>query len=156
MELLVILGIVLVVLGLIGTIAPGIPGVPLSYVGLILLQLSEKVQFSIAFMVFWGAVTLVVSLLDYYIPIWGTKKFGGSKYGVWGCFLGMIAGLFFGPWGIILGPFVGAVLGEMLSGKKTQHALKAGFGSFIGFLLGNILRFTTAGFMLFYAVKEIL
>lgn len=68
----------------------------------------------------------------------------------------MIAGLFFGPWGIILGPFVGAVLGEMLAGKKTKHALKAGFGSFVGFLLGNILRFTTAGFMLFYGVKEIL
>lgn len=74
MELLVILGIILVIVGLIGTIAPGLPGVPLSYAGLIMLQLSEKVQFSIAFMMFWGAVTLVVSLLDYYIPNLGNKK----------------------------------------------------------------------------------
>ena len=156
MELLVILGIVCVVAGLIGTIAPGIPGIPLSYVGLVLLQLSNKVQFSVAFMIVWAVITIAVSILDYYIPIWGTKKFGGSKYGIWGCFLGMIAGLFFGPWGIIFGPFAGSVLGEMLAGKKTRHALKAGLGSFIGFLLGNVLRFTTAGFMLFYAVKAVL
>ena len=154
MELLVILGFLCLIAGLRGTIAPGIPGVPLGYIGLILLQLSEKVQFSTQFMVVWGVVTVVVSLLDYYIPIWGTKKFGGSKYGVWGCVLGMIVGLFFGPWGIILGPFVGAVLGEMLNGMKTQHALKAGFGSFIGFLLGNVLRVVTALSMLIFAVIE--
>lgn len=156
MELLVVLGIICVIVGLIGTIAPGLPGVPLGYAGLILLQLSDKVQFSVTFMVFWAVVTVVVSFLDYYIPIWGTKKFGGSKYGIWGCFLGMILGLFFGPWGIILGPFVGAVLGEVFSGKDTKLALKAGFGSFIGFLLGNMVRFTAAGFMLFYAVKALI
>lgn len=156
MEFLIVLGIICTILGLIGTFAPGLPGVPLSYAGLILLQLSNKVQFSIAFLIFWGVVTIAVSILDYYIPIWGTKKFGGSKYGIWGCFIGTIVGLFFGPLGIIFGPFVGAVLGELLAGKNTKFALKAGFGSFIGFLAGNILRFTTAGFMLFYAVKAII
>ncbi|MGC3978708.1 MAG: DUF456 domain-containing protein [Paludibacteraceae bacterium] len=156
MELLVVLGIICVIAGLLGTVLPAIPGVPLSYIGLILLQLSDRVQFSLQFMICWAVITVVVSLLDYYIPIWGTKKFGGSKYGMWGSFIGMIVGLFFGPWGIILGPFVGAVIGEMLSGKKTHHALKAGFGSFVGLIFGNIIKFTAAGFMLFYAVKAII
>lgn len=156
MELLVILGIILLVVGAIGTVMPGVPGVTLSYVGIILLQLSDKVQFSTRFMVFWAAIVVIVQVLDYYLSIWGTKKFGGSKYGVWGCVLGMIVGLFLGPWGIVLGPFVGAVAGEMIAGKQTKHALKAGFGSFVGFLLGNVLEITVAGFLLFYALKAVI
>ena len=31
---------------------------------------------------------------------------GGSKAGVWGSTIGLVAGLFLGPWGIVLGPFV--------------------------------------------------
>lgn len=155
MELLVILGIICAVIGLIGAIAPGIPGVTLSYIGLVLVQLSEKVQFSFQFMIIWALIVIVVQLIDYYIPIWGTKRFGGSKLGVWGCIIGMIVGLFLGPWGIILGPFAGAVAGEMLAGKKTKPALKAGFGSFVGFLLGNVLELTACGLMLYYILKEV-
>lgn len=156
MELLVILGIILLVVGAIGTVMPGVPGVTLSYMGIILLQLSDKVQFSTRFMVFWAAIVVIVQVLDYYLSIWGTKKFGGSRYGVWGCVLGMIVGLFLGPWGIVLGPFAGAVAGEMIAGKQTKHALKAGFGSFVGFLLGNVLEITVAGFLLFYALKAVI
>ncbi len=156
MELLVILGIILTAVGVIGTVIPGIPGVTLSYVGIILIQLSDKVQFSTRFMIFWAVLVVIVQVLDYYLSIWGTKKFGGSKFGIWGCVLGMIVGLFLGPWGIILGPFFGAVLGELIAGKQTKHALKAGFGSFVGFLLGNVLEITVAGFLLFYAVKAVM
>lgn len=156
MELLVILGIILTAVGVIGTVIPGIPGVTLSYVGIILIQLSDKVQFSTRFMIFWAVLVVIVQVLDYYLSIWGTKKFGGSKFGIWGCVTGMIVGLFLGPWGIILGPFFGAVLGELIAGKQTKHALKAGFGSFVGFLLGNVLEITVAGFLLFYAVKAVM
>ena len=156
MELLVILGIILTAVGVIGAVIPGIPGVTLSYVGIILIQLSDKVQFSTRFMIFWAVLVVIVQVLDYYLSIWGTKKFGGSKFGIWGCVTGMIVGLFLGPWGIILGPFFGAVLGELIAGKQTKHALKAGFGSFVGFLLGNVLEITVAGFLLFYAVKAVM
>lgn len=156
MEVLTILGIILVVVGLLGTVLPVLPGVPLSYGGILLIYFSDRTNFSTQFLIFWGVVTVVVSLLDYYVPVWGTKKFGGTKYGTWGSFLGIIVGLFFAPWGIILGPFAGAVLGEILAGKKTQHALKAGFGVFVGLFFNTILKLIAAGFMLFYAVEAVI
>jgi len=154
--LLIILGIVCIVGGIIGSVLPVLPGLPLSYGGILLLHLSERIQFTTGFLVFWAVMVIAVSLLDYYIPIWGTKKFGGSKRGIWGCALGMIAGIFLGPWGIIVGPFAGAVIGELTGGKQSTEALKAGFGSFLGFIIGVASKLIIGGFLLFYAVKEII
>ncbi len=83
----------------------------------------------------------VITVLDYVIPSVGTKKLGGSKYGVWGSTIGIIVGLFFGPLGIILGPAVGAFIGELIYQKQADVALKAALGSFVGFLAGTILKF---------------
>ena len=75
--------------------------------------------------------------------------------GIWGCAIGMVVGLFFGPWGIVLGPFVGAIAGELSGGKQTQAAIKAGFGSFIGFLLGIVSKLVVGGFLLYYAIEAV-
>jgi len=75
---------------------------------------------------------LVVSILDYVVPIWGTKRFGGSKYGTRGATIGLIIGIFLGPAGIIIGPFAGAFVGELLFKDDMKYALKAGFGSLLG------------------------
>ncbi|HPL94924.1 MAG TPA: DUF456 domain-containing protein [Paludibacteraceae bacterium] len=153
---LIILAFILIVLGILGSILPVLPGVPVSYVGILLLHFTEKVQFSTQFLIFWLVMVILVQVLDYLVPIWGTKKFGGSKRGIWGCAIGMVVGLFFGPWGIILGPFLGAIVGELSSGKQTQSAIKAGFGSFIGFLLGVISKLIVGGFLLYYAIVNVL
>ena len=84
----------------------------------------------------WGLLVVVVQILDYVTPVLGTKYGGGSKWGNWGCVLGTVVGIFlFPPWGILFGPFAGAVIGELLGGKKSFDAFKAGIGAFIGFLL---------------------
>jgi len=153
--LLITLVFVLIVMGIIGSVLPVLPGIPLSYVGVLVLHFTEKVQFTLFFLIFWAVLVLVVQVLDYYVPIWGTKKFGGSKRGIWGCAIGMIVGLFFGPWGIVIGPFVGAVVGELTGGKQTQAAIKAGLGSFIGFLLGIISKLIVGGFLLYYAIEAV-
>ncbi|MGI5975878.1 MAG: DUF456 domain-containing protein [Paludibacter sp.] len=153
---LIILAFILIVLGILGSILPVLPGVPVSYVGILLLHFTEKVQFTTQFLIFWLVMVILVQVLDYLVPIWGTKKFGGSKRGIWGCAIGMVVGLFFGPWGIILGPFLGAIVGELSSGKQTQSAIKAGFGSFIGFLLGVISKLIVGGFLLYYAIVNVL
>ena len=153
--ILIITAFTCIVVGIIGSVLPVLPGVPLSYAGILLLHFTEKVQFSIPFLILWLVLVILVQLLDYYVPIWGTRKFGGSKRGVWGCAIGMVVGLFFGPWGIMLGPFVGAIVGELSGGKQTQAAIKAGFGSFIGFLLGIVSKLVVGGFLLYYAIEAV-
>ena len=87
------------------------------------------------------AVMAAVTLLDYMIPAMGTKKFGGSKYGSWGCLIGTFAGFFvLPPFGIIIMPFVGALAGELLGGSQPNVAVKAAFGSLLGFLGGVLCK----------------
>lgn len=152
---LIVLGFICVVVGFIGCILPVIPGIPLSYLGIILLHITSKVDFSPQFLIIWGIVVIVIQILDYFIPIWGTKRFGGGKKGMWGSMLGILLGVFIlPPWGIIIFPFVGAVIGELIDEKEVKEALKAGFGSFLGFVLGTLAKFIVAAILGFYFIKE--
>ena len=137
---LLILAFLCLVVGIIGCIVPGLPGTPVAYVGLWLAQITDRVDFSWQFMLIWGIVVVVVTVLDYVVPAWGTKRYGGTRWGVWGSTIGVFVGLFFGAPGVILGPLVGAVIGELLGGKEVRQALKAGWGSFVGLLFGTIIK----------------
>lgn len=155
--ILITLGIILIITGILGCVLPFLPGPPMSYMGILLLHFTNGFQFTNRFLLIWAVITIVVVALDYIIPVWGTKKFGGSKQGVWGSVIGLIAGLFFfPPFGIIIGPFAGAVIGELTAGKNSKAALKSGFGSFIGFLTGTILKLIVSGMMTWYFFKELL
>lgn len=149
--LLIGIGILLLLAGLAGAIIPGLPGPPLSWIALLLLHLTANHSFSEDFLGVMAIIMVAVTFLDYVIPIYGTKKFGGSKRGVWGSTIGLIAGLFvlpilgivlgpFGLFGIILGPFVGAYLGELSGGKDSDTAFRSAIGSFIGFLTGTLMK----------------
>jgi len=151
---LITLSALFLLLGVVGCILPVLPGPPLSYVGLLLLHFTQAYSFTNKFLIIWGIVVVLVTALDYAIPALGTKKFGGSKWGVIGSVVGLIIGLFLGPIGIIVGPFVGAVAGELLSGKTRDKTLKAGIGSFIGFLVSTGLKLMTSIIMAFYFVKQ--
>jgi|SRR5680860_54520 len=153
--ILIIIGIGCIIAGLLGSVLPVLPGPPLSYLGLILLQLTSTRPFSTGFLIMWAAVVIALIILDNIIPAWTTKKAGGSAYGVWGSFLGLILGLFFPPVGIIAGPLIGAFAGELIGGKSTNHALKSAWGSFIGLLLGTLLNVMAAGMMGYYFVINI-
>lgn len=138
--LLVILSIILLVGGIAGCILPILPGVPLAYAGVLLMHWTDKVHFSTTQLVVWLVIVIVLQILDYISPILGSKYGGGTSHGNRGCMAGTILGLFFMPWGIILGPFLGAVVGEMLGGSDLSHAVRAGVGSLIGFMLGTLLK----------------
>lgn len=135
--LLVVLGSILMITGILGCLLPVLPGPPLSYIGLLVLHFSRYANFSSTFLITWACVVIVVTVLDYVVPVWGTKKFGGSKSGMWGAGIGLVIGIFFlPPLGIIVGPFAGAFIGEALTGKNSTDAFRAGLGSFLGFLAG--------------------
>ncbi len=153
--ILLSIGVVLIVIGLLGCILPIIPGPPLSFVGLIMLHLTEKGDFSTNFLLIMGFLAVFVTVLDYIVPIWGTKRFGGSKAGVWGSTIGLIVGLFFfPPIGIILGPLIGAIVGESMQGSEFKDSLRAGMGSLLGFLLGTGVKLISSGLMTWYFFKE--
>lgn len=155
--ILIIIGILFLGIGLIGCILPVLPGPPLTYIGLLMLHFTKEHQFSSDFLILWAVVAVAVTILDNVIPIWGTKKYGGSKKAIWGSMIGLVVGLFlFPPFGIIIGPFAGAVIGELMEGKQTMDALRSGFGAFMGFLGGTILKLISSGLMIFYFFKELI
>jgi uncharacterized protein YqgC (DUF456 family) len=149
---LILLGIICTVIGIIGCIFPAIPGPPLSYAAFILLQFAkEEPVFSKSFLVKFAILTIVVTLGDYFLPLLGAKKYGTSKYGIWGAILGMMAGIiFFPPFGMILGIFIGAIVGELIAGKENSMALKAGLATFIGSMTAVLIKLSLSVVMAFY------
>ncbi|MGQ9620422.1 MAG: DUF456 domain-containing protein [Bacteroidales bacterium] len=149
-------GIFLMILGLIGCLVPVLPGPPISYAGILLLHFTKFGNFSKGTLIILAAVAIAVTILDYLVPIWGTRKFGGSKYGMRGATVGLIIGLFLGPAGIILGPLIGAIVGELIFKDDIKYAMKAGIGSLLGFLTGIGLKLAASFVMTFYFVKELI
>lgn len=145
---LLLVGFLLMLIGILGSFLPVLPGPPLSWVGLLLLHLTKAVPENWWLLGITLVIALTVTVLDYVIPAAGTKKFGGSKAGIWGSIIGLLVAIFFpalGPFGIIIWPFVGALVGELSQNNSDQKtAWKAAFGSFIGFLTGTFLKFLIA------------
>ena len=154
--ILIILGSLCLLVGLAGCILPALPGPPLSYAALLLLHFTDKVQFSTTQLVVWLIVVVVIQVLDYFVPMLGSKYTGGTRWGTRGCMAGTLVGLFFMPWGIILGPFLGAFIGELLGGSDKKLALKSGIGSLIGFLLGTVLKCAVCGYFIYLFFSELL
>ena len=146
--ILIISGILCMIAGLAGCFLPILPGPPIAYAGLLLLHFTDKVQYTTTELLIWLLIVVIVQILDYFIPMLGSKYSGASRWGTRGCFVGTIIGLFFMPWGIILGPFLGAFIGELLGGRETIQALKSGLGSLLGFLLGTVLKCVIVGYFI--------
>jgi uncharacterized protein YqgC (DUF456 family) len=150
---LLIVGVLLMIAGITGCILPFLPGPPLSFLALLIQQLQTTPPYTSKFLWIWAGITVAVTLLDYVIPVYGTRKYGGSRYGVWGCIIGLVFGLWFGPLGIIAGPFVGAFIGELIANNNTDHALRAAMGSFIGFMVGTLLKMVACFVMVYYFIQ---
>ncbi len=140
---LLALGFVFILLGIIGSFLPVLPGPITGWIGLLILHFTSVIEQDWTFLGITLAIAVIIWFLDYIIPAMGTKKYGGSKYGIYGTTLGLIFGLLFlGPLGIIIGPFAGAFLGELIyDSKDSNRALKAAIGSFVGFLFSTGIKF---------------
>ncbi|MEA5457805.1 DUF456 domain-containing protein [Arcicella sp. LKC2W] len=148
--LLLIASIICLLVGLAGAVLP-LPGPPISLIGLFILNASKYADFDRKTLIFFTLLTIAMSVFDYYAPIWGTKKFGGTAYGSWGSTIGLLLGLFFTPIGMFLGAFLGAFLGEIIGKTKPDKALKAAIGSMIGLITGIIGKVILCLIMLIYA-----
>lgn len=138
---IIILAILAGIIGIAGSILPGLPGAPFSWIGLLLLFIWGPESMPVSTLVIWGAVVIAVSVIDYLVPMWLTKATGGSRYAERGAMAGLVIGIVLTPVGMILGSFLGAFLAELYWGKKSAgDALKAAFGSFLGFITGTGLK----------------
>ncbi len=153
MELtIIIIGILLIITGFVGSIVPGIPGPPIAYLSLIILLLIDEPRVQLStnnyfVLISIGIVTIILTVLDFYLPVWGTKKSGGTPSGTRGSTYGLVAAVIltiltsgFGVLLLIIGPFVGAYLGEKYAGNTDEVALKSGIGSFLGFISGTFIK----------------
>ncbi len=139
---LIITALFLVLLGLLGSFLPVLPGPITSWFGFLLLYFSDLILISKKLLIITLVIALSIWILDYFIPAIGAKKFGGSKYGMIGTTLGLIVGLISPiPGGVFIGPFFGALIGELLKKNNSKIALRAAFGSFLGFLASTFLKF---------------
>jgi uncharacterized protein YqgC (DUF456 family) len=154
--LLAILAIIMGIIGLVGSVVPALPGPPVSWIGLLLIYFTGYSEMSLPFLLMWLGVVIVVTVVDNFLPVWMTKKYGGSRAATIGTIIGMIAGMFLGPLGLIIGPFIGAFVGELIGNRSEGGvALRVAFGAFVAFMCGVGIKLICSGMILFYIIKEL-
>ncbi len=154
--ILLSVSVLLLLAGIAGCLLPVIPGPPLSFLALLLVSFTKYAEFTVNFLIITGIIAVLVTLVDLAVPVWATKKCGGSRYGMWGAGIGIIAGIFFfPPAGLLLGPLAGAITGELIRGTGGRRAVIAGLGSFAGFLLGVGLKLAVSGTLTVYFVRAV-
>jgi uncharacterized protein YqgC (DUF456 family) len=158
MAVLIVLGFIVLAAGIVGCVLPIIPGPPLAYAALLLLSIARKWQaVSPTVLIVLGAAAVVVTVIENLMPIITSKWKGASKAGIWGSVIGMVVGLvFFPPFGVIIGTFAGAVLAELLFSKRPEGALKAGWGVFLGTMIGIALKLAVSGVIAVYFLRAVL
>jgi hypothetical protein len=127
------LGIVLLACGFVGSVVPVLPGPLFGYAALWTLVPTDKAP-STGILALGAAIVVIVSIVDYVLPTFFAKKFKCSGWGVFGCAIGSLVGLFFLPIGLIAGPFLGTIAGELIAGRRFGHALKGGVGALVGYV----------------------
>jgi uncharacterized protein YqgC (DUF456 family) len=161
--ILIALSLILLIVGIIGCFLPILPGPPIAYGGFLAAFFVSYCHFEVSTLIILGVIMVVVTVLDFLVPSWATKKFGGTKWGSRGAAIGILVSLFgLAWWAIFLAPFAGAFIGELLylkkHGQKTEGNMKAvwkaAFGAFLGMMCGIMMKLIYSCFVFFVVVKE--
>jgi len=153
-----IIAIVLAIAGIIGSIVPALPGPPLSWMAMLCTYFchgsnSDGEGMTLAWVLIWLGVTVVITVLDYIVPAYMTKATGGHKAASRGAAIGLILGIFFTPVGMILGSLLGAFIGEFIFAKSgVWTSFKATIGTFLGFITGTLMKLAVSAAMAWYVV----
>ena len=157
---LIILAFVCIVGSFVAVFTPVPPAVPVAWLGLLLARLGG-LEVSTPWLVWTAIVGVLLMVLDYVIPLLTTKQFGGTKYGVWGCTIGLllaVVGLPFGPTGLLglfFWPFVCAFAGELIKQRDFERSLKAAVGSIVGIMAGSAAKIVYSAVLLVVAVVKL-
>ena len=147
--LLYVVSAILILAGLAGTVLPALPGLPLVFAGMLLAAWADHFTRISGWTIgLLGVLTLVSVAVDVAATALGARRVGAGKLAMWGAAIGTFAGIFFGIPGLLLGPFLGAVIAELVGGRKLAQASKVGFGTWMGLALGTALKIALAFAML--------
>jgi len=149
MEIFILIGVGwLLLLGVIGSIIPILPGPLLSYIALLLYHFSIN-RIEGDSLIWMGIAVIVISILDYFLQIYGVKQAGGGKYAIRGSVVGILLGVFlFPPFGILIGAFIGAFIGAKI--EMENNAVKIAFGALWGFIIGTVLKFCFSIYVVYF------
>lgn len=154
---LLLLSVILLLAGIAGCFLPFIPGPPLSFLALLIIHFTRYAGFTGGFLALMAVIAVAATVVDLLLPVWAAGKSGGSKYGVWGAAIGLLAGILtFNPAGIIIGPVAGAIAGEFLHGRKAREAVIAGLAAFAGFLAGTGIKLAASLVMTIYFIRAVI
>lgn len=143
--LLYTLGVIAIVAGIAGMVLPALPGAPLLVAGVFAVAWADGFT-----RLGWPSLTatailgIVIMAVDFGASVLGARAFGASKWALVGSGVGVVVGLPFGLPGILLGPAIGAIAFEYWKDPNFRQAARAGFGTFVGFLLGSVVKMALA------------
>lgn len=134
-------GLVMVVVGIAGTVLPALPGPTLVFAGLLVVAWADGfARVGPVTLIVLGVMTVASHAVDFVTASKGAAQFGASRRAAVGAAIGVLAGLFFGLPGLIIGPFVGAVAAEYTLVRRLAPASRAGFGAWLGLLVGIAIK----------------
>lgn len=141
--------IVFVALGVAGLVIPALPGPVLIFVGLFAAAWAENFEYVGAFMLVALAMLAALAYaLDFVAAAFGARRYGASAGAAIGALIGALVGIFFGLPGLILGPFFGAVLGQLSAAPELRQAMRAGWGAWVGLVIGIAVKSALAVLMI--------
>jgi len=153
----VLIVILFLFIGLLGCLIPAIPGPPISYLALFLSHFYISPLENPNNLWTWAIIVLIITILDFWVQIYGVKKFGGGRKSVNGSIIGLILGVFFIPViGIIIGPFLGAFIGAMMEKKDFTNSFIIALGSFTGFIVGTLLKLSACCYIIYLIINSII
>ncbi|WP_300675565.1 DUF456 domain-containing protein [Soonwooa sp.] len=142
--LITLVSIILLIIGILGTFLPVLPGLVISLAGFLIFKFGTDSPMPMLYVWIFAILTLASAVLNYVIPARTNKKYGGTRWGSIGSFVGTIAGMFLipVPFGFLIGMLLGVLIGELLHDindrKKAFNSMK---GALIGFLYGTGFNF---------------
>lgn len=153
---LYVLGFALLLVGTAGVVLPVLPGSVLLVAGAAAIAWADGFA-----RVGWGTIAFsavvgaVIWLVDLAAAALGAKYAKASKWAVLGAGIGLLVGIFLGLPGIILGPAIGAISFEYARNPDARAALRAGVGTFIGFLVGSVVKVGLAAVLVGFIVLRL-
>ena len=125
--------------GLLGAVFPVLPDSLLILAGAYLHHFTLPREHTVG----WWTLGLLTVLMvvahaaEFTAGALGAKRFGASRWGALGGFVGSVVGLFFFPVGLFVGPVVGVLVAEVLFAQRALGpAARSSWGTLLGTVAG--------------------